>query len=175
MKLISAASDEYPSYTGEKLVPQKSGYMLATTAALRLEPGSNPQPLHRVSYLTSQLRVCFLSNARPAGPDGFYEDQAFKIMSPDTSSSADSRKPPNSISAAAPNTYAPLPISPGSRIIQLLDIEAASDDHDHKDICGQLWEVNSEYSGSAKICSFIIRLGHFRNASGYYHVWIRIR
>jgi hypothetical protein len=41
--------DEFASYTGETLVPQKSGYMLASTAALRLVPGSKPQPLHRVS------------------------------------------------------------------------------------------------------------------------------
>jgi hypothetical protein len=40
-------SDEYSSYTGETLVPQKSGYMLASTAALRLVPGAKPQPLHR--------------------------------------------------------------------------------------------------------------------------------
>jgi hypothetical protein len=42
-------NDEFASYTGETLVPQKSGYMLASTAALRLVPGSKPQPLHRVS------------------------------------------------------------------------------------------------------------------------------
>ncbi|KAL6231034.1 hypothetical protein BDW75DRAFT_233945 [Aspergillus navahoensis] len=40
-------NDEFSSYTGEKLVPQKSGYMLASTAALRLVPGTKPQPLHR--------------------------------------------------------------------------------------------------------------------------------
>ncbi|KAL3429491.1 hypothetical protein BDV09DRAFT_190094 [Aspergillus tetrazonus] len=40
-------NDEFASYTGEKLVPQKSGYMLASTAALRLVPGAKPQPLHR--------------------------------------------------------------------------------------------------------------------------------
>ncbi|RSL50949.1 hypothetical protein CEP53_008613 [Fusarium sp. AF-6] len=40
-------SDEYFSYTGDTLVPQKSGYMLATTAALRLAPGAQPQLLHR--------------------------------------------------------------------------------------------------------------------------------
>ena len=40
-------SDEYSSFTGEKLVPQKSGYMLASTAALRLVPGAKSQPLHR--------------------------------------------------------------------------------------------------------------------------------
>lgn len=40
-------SDEYSSYTGETLVPQKSGYMLASTPALRLVPGAQPQPLHR--------------------------------------------------------------------------------------------------------------------------------
>jgi hypothetical protein len=42
-------SDEYHSYTGEKLLKQKSGYMLASTAAMRLVPGSQAQPLHRVS------------------------------------------------------------------------------------------------------------------------------
>ncbi|KAK8845635.1 hypothetical protein IAR55_006351 [Kwoniella newhampshirensis] len=40
-------NDEYHSFTGEKLIPQKSGYMLGTTAALRLVPGAKPQPLHR--------------------------------------------------------------------------------------------------------------------------------
>lgn len=43
-------NDEFASYTGETLVPQKSGYMLASTAALRLVPGAKPQPLHRVSW-----------------------------------------------------------------------------------------------------------------------------
>ena len=42
-------SDEYHSFTGEKLIPQKSGYILGSTAALRLVPGAKPQPLHRVS------------------------------------------------------------------------------------------------------------------------------
>ncbi|RSL75208.1 hypothetical protein CEP51_011079 [Fusarium floridanum] len=42
-------SDEYFSYTGDTLVPQKSGYMLATTAALRLAPGAQPQLLHRAT------------------------------------------------------------------------------------------------------------------------------
>lgn len=41
-------SDEYHSYTGENFLPQKSGYMLGSTAALRLVPGAKPQPLHRV-------------------------------------------------------------------------------------------------------------------------------
>lgn len=47
-------SDSYSSYTGSTLVPQKSGYMLASTAALRLRPGAKPQPLHRdqIAYLT---------------------------------------------------------------------------------------------------------------------------
>ncbi|KAJ5584725.1 uncharacterized protein N7459_004525 [Penicillium hispanicum] len=47
-------NDEYSSYTGDKLVPQKSGYMLASTAALRLVPGAKPQPLHRdqIAYQT---------------------------------------------------------------------------------------------------------------------------
>ncbi|KKK15275.1 hypothetical protein ARAM_001924 [Aspergillus rambellii] len=40
-------NDEFASYTGETLVSQKSGYMLATSAALRLVPGAKPQPLHR--------------------------------------------------------------------------------------------------------------------------------
>ncbi|KAG9518800.1 hypothetical protein KCU93_g8284, partial [Aureobasidium melanogenum] len=47
-------NDEFASYTGETLVPQKSGYMLASTAALRLVPGAKPQPLHRdqIAYQT---------------------------------------------------------------------------------------------------------------------------
>ncbi|KAI1829237.1 hypothetical protein DTO006G1_9827 [Penicillium roqueforti] len=47
-------NDEFSSYTGDKLVPQKSGYMLASTAALRLVPGAKPQPLHRdqIAYQT---------------------------------------------------------------------------------------------------------------------------
>lgn len=49
MMLKLALSDTYSSYVGEKLVPQKSGYMLASTAALRLLPGAKHQPLHRVS------------------------------------------------------------------------------------------------------------------------------
>ncbi|WWD22588.1 hypothetical protein CI109_107081 [Kwoniella shandongensis] len=40
-------NDEYHSFTGEKFLPQKSGYMIASTAALRLVPGAKPQPLHR--------------------------------------------------------------------------------------------------------------------------------
>ncbi|KAJ4245021.1 hypothetical protein NW762_014228 [Fusarium torreyae] len=40
-------SDESFSYTGDTLVSQKSGYMLASTAALRLAPGAQPQLLHR--------------------------------------------------------------------------------------------------------------------------------
>ncbi|KUJ06753.1 uncharacterized protein LY89DRAFT_692351 [Mollisia scopiformis] len=46
-------NDEYFSYTGDKLLSQKSGYMLASTAALRLLPGAKPQPLHRdqIAYL----------------------------------------------------------------------------------------------------------------------------
>jgi hypothetical protein len=48
MMRLTESSDEYSSYTGETLVPQKSGYMLASTAALRLVPGAKPQPLHRV-------------------------------------------------------------------------------------------------------------------------------
>ncbi|RDW86476.1 phytanoyl-CoA dioxygenase family protein [Aspergillus mulundensis] len=47
-------NDEFSSYTGDRLVPQKSGYMLASTAALRLVPGAKPQPLHRdqIAYQT---------------------------------------------------------------------------------------------------------------------------
>ncbi|KAL5334341.1 hypothetical protein BJX70DRAFT_402708 [Aspergillus crustosus] len=47
-------NDEFASYTGDRLVPQKSGYMLASTAALRLVPGAKPQPLHRdqIAYQT---------------------------------------------------------------------------------------------------------------------------
>ncbi|KAL2214435.1 hypothetical protein CC79DRAFT_146950 [Sarocladium strictum] len=40
-------SDEFFAYTGDKLIPQRSGYMLASTAALRIGPGAEPQPLHR--------------------------------------------------------------------------------------------------------------------------------
>ncbi|WKT54171.1 hypothetical protein QSH57_004755 [Fusarium oxysporum f. sp. vasinfectum] len=40
-------NDEFSSYTGDKLVPQKSGYVLASTAALRLVPGAKSQPLPR--------------------------------------------------------------------------------------------------------------------------------
>jgi hypothetical protein len=53
-------NDEFASYTGETLVPQKSGYMLASTAALRLVPGSKPQPLHRVSSDCDIEHVCCL-------------------------------------------------------------------------------------------------------------------
>lgn len=49
-------SDEYYSYTGEKLLPQKSGYMLGSTAAMRLVPGCQRQPLHRVSCHTAVNR-----------------------------------------------------------------------------------------------------------------------
>ncbi|WZH45518.1 Phytanoyl-coa dioxygenase [Fusarium acuminatum] len=42
-------NDEFSSYTGDKLVPQKSGYVLGSTAALRLVPGAKPQPLHRAT------------------------------------------------------------------------------------------------------------------------------
>ncbi|SPO06544.1 uncharacterized protein DNG_09234 [Cephalotrichum gorgonifer] len=48
-------SDTCYSYTGDTLVPQKSGYMLASTAALRLAPGAQPQLLHR-DYLKFQTR-----------------------------------------------------------------------------------------------------------------------
>jgi hypothetical protein len=57
-------NDEFASYTGETLVPQKSGYMLASTAALRLVPGSKPQPLHRVSSIRELKRVCLLTRYR---------------------------------------------------------------------------------------------------------------
>ncbi|EED24637.1 conserved hypothetical protein [Talaromyces stipitatus ATCC 10500] len=42
-------NDEFSFHTGETLVPQKSGYMLASTATLRLIPGAKPQPLHRAT------------------------------------------------------------------------------------------------------------------------------
>ncbi|WVQ74082.1 hypothetical protein IAR50_003666 [Cryptococcus sp. DSM 104548] len=48
-------NDEYFSYTGEKFLPQKSGYMLASTAALRLVPGAQKQPLHR-DQIAYQIR-----------------------------------------------------------------------------------------------------------------------
>ncbi|WWC68369.1 uncharacterized protein I206_102294 [Kwoniella pini CBS 10737] len=46
-------NDEYYSYTGENHLSQKSGFMLASTAALRLVPGAKPQPLHRdqIAYM----------------------------------------------------------------------------------------------------------------------------
>ncbi|TYJ56766.1 hypothetical protein B9479_002536 [Cryptococcus floricola] len=40
-------NDEYFSYVGDKHLPQKSGYMVAATAALRLVPGVQRQPLHK--------------------------------------------------------------------------------------------------------------------------------
>lgn len=48
------ASDTNISFLGEKPNPQRSGYMLASSAALRLVPGAKPQPLHRdhIAYLT---------------------------------------------------------------------------------------------------------------------------
>ncbi|KAK8068771.1 phytanoyl-CoA dioxygenase [Apiospora phragmitis] len=54
-ELTEYPSDEYFSYTGETLVPQKSGYMLASTAALRLVPGAKRQPLHR-DQIAYQIR-----------------------------------------------------------------------------------------------------------------------
>ncbi|KAI4840586.1 hypothetical protein E4T44_07907 [Aureobasidium sp. EXF-8845] len=53
--MAHSLNDEFASYTGETLVPQKSGYMLATTAAFRLIPGAKPQPLHR-DQITYQVR-----------------------------------------------------------------------------------------------------------------------
>lgn len=50
-------SDEFYSYTGETLVPQKSSYMLNTTAAIRLVPGAKAQPLHRVSETARTVAV----------------------------------------------------------------------------------------------------------------------
>ncbi|OCF41833.1 phytanoyl-CoA dioxygenase [Kwoniella heveanensis CBS 569] len=46
--------DEYYSYTGENFLSQKSGHMIGSTAALRLVPGAQRQPLHRdqLAYLT---------------------------------------------------------------------------------------------------------------------------
>lgn len=69
MELKPIPSDEYASYTGQKLVPQKSGYMLASTAALRLVPGAKPQPLHRVSLSFDRFATCILVNHPLAGPD----------------------------------------------------------------------------------------------------------
>ncbi|KAL5333541.1 hypothetical protein BJX70DRAFT_403507, partial [Aspergillus crustosus] len=48
-------SDEFSSYTGESLVPQKSGYMLNATTAIRLVPGAKEQPLHR-DQMAYQIR-----------------------------------------------------------------------------------------------------------------------
>ncbi|WVQ79665.1 hypothetical protein IAT38_001765 [Cryptococcus sp. DSM 104549] len=53
--------DEYYSYTGEKFLPQKSGHMLASTAALRLVPGAKPQPLHRD-------QIAFQTRPDPSNP-----------------------------------------------------------------------------------------------------------
>ncbi|WVQ77582.1 hypothetical protein IAR50_007270 [Cryptococcus sp. DSM 104548] len=49
-------SDEFSSYTGHNLLPQKSSFMLGSTAAMRLVPGANAQPLHRdqMPYLVRQ-------------------------------------------------------------------------------------------------------------------------
>jgi hypothetical protein len=52
-------SDEFFAYTGDKLIPQRSGYMLASTAALRIGPGAEPQPLHRVRSLSSKQPLGF--------------------------------------------------------------------------------------------------------------------
>ncbi|TVY60050.1 Dioxygenase swnH1 [Fusarium oxysporum f. sp. cubense] len=54
-------NDEFSSYTGDKLVPQKSGYVLASTAALRLVPGAKPQPLHRD-------QIAYQTRADPSNP-----------------------------------------------------------------------------------------------------------
>ncbi|KIW59037.1 hypothetical protein, variant [Exophiala xenobiotica] len=48
-------SDEFSSYTGEALIPQKSGYMLNATTAIRLVPGAKAQPLHR-DQMAYQIR-----------------------------------------------------------------------------------------------------------------------
>ncbi|KAL4820757.1 hypothetical protein BDW67DRAFT_172345 [Aspergillus spinulosporus] len=45
--LLSKIPDQLVKIMRLPLVPQKSGYMLASTAALRLVPGAKPQPLHR--------------------------------------------------------------------------------------------------------------------------------
>ncbi|KAF8847910.1 hypothetical protein BDZ45DRAFT_733284 [Acephala macrosclerotiorum] len=58
MASFRKAGSEYideRSYTGEKLPSQKNGYMLASTAALRLTPGAKPQPLHRVRHSIFRL------------------------------------------------------------------------------------------------------------------------
>ncbi|CAD6583319.1 MAG: hypothetical protein CYPHOPRED_002336 [Cyphobasidiales sp. Tagirdzhanova-0007] len=54
LPIWQVGSDEFASWTGEKLISQKSGYMLATTAGLRLVPGAKSQPLHRdqIAYQT---------------------------------------------------------------------------------------------------------------------------
>ncbi|KAL4879279.1 hypothetical protein BJY04DRAFT_220399 [Aspergillus karnatakaensis] len=48
-------SDKFSSYTGDTLVPQKSGYMLNATTAIRLVPGAKAQPLHR-DHMAYQIR-----------------------------------------------------------------------------------------------------------------------
>ena len=53
---LTRSSDEFASYTGSTLVPQKSGYMLNATTAIRLVPGARAQPLHRVRIVKSSVR-----------------------------------------------------------------------------------------------------------------------
>lgn len=53
---LDIPSDEFASYTGETLVPQKSGYMLNATTAIRLVPGAKAQPLHRVRQCQTCLK-----------------------------------------------------------------------------------------------------------------------
>ncbi|CAI6095299.1 unnamed protein product [Clonostachys chloroleuca] len=78
---LTIYSDEFSSYTGETLVPQKSGYMLNATTAIRLVPGAKAQPLHRVrpvaiprfesfpSYLTmSQDQMAYQIRPDPTNP-----------------------------------------------------------------------------------------------------------
>ena len=74
-------SDEYASYTGPNLIPQKSGYMLASTAALRLVPGAKPQPLHRAS----QTDVDPLAKSLTLRLCGCLQDQIAYQTRPDAS------------------------------------------------------------------------------------------
>lgn len=54
------------------MVPQKSGYILASTAALRLVPGAKAQPLHRVSLF-----------CRYSGTQAYDQDQLAYLTRPD--------------------------------------------------------------------------------------------
>lgn len=78
-------SDEYSSYPGEKLIPQKSGYMLASTAALRLVPGAKKQILHRVGVRPSFLHHPVAAIDFKAGPNlyaTYYDARRHEVNAP---------------------------------------------------------------------------------------------